>query len=103
VFQAYFTVHAVVCARAKKKAMEIDDLTALDTHQAARILGVEPGTLSVWRVRQTGPRFYFSGAKPVYYLPDLRQFQEECRVAMCERSKRAAANGKRGRGRPKRE
>ena len=60
--------------------MEIDDLTALNSHEAAKFLGVEPGTLAVWRTRNYGPRCSYSGTRVVYYLPELRRFQDQCRA-----------------------
>ncbi len=51
---------------------------ALSTKQAARHLGVSPGTLAVWRSRLMGPPCHYSGAKPVYYLPELRDWQRQC-------------------------
>jgi hypothetical protein len=44
---------------------------ALSTKQAARYLGVSPGTLAVWRARRAGPPCMYSGSKPVYYLSTL--------------------------------
>jgi hypothetical protein len=54
---------------------------ALNTKQAAAMLGLTPGSLAVMRSRKTGPPFSYSGAKPVYYLSELRRWQVECRAA----------------------
>jgi hypothetical protein len=51
---------------------------ALNTKQAARYLGVSPGTLAVWRARRAGPPVTYSGTKPVYYLSRLVDWQREC-------------------------
>jgi hypothetical protein len=51
---------------------------ALNTKQAARYLGVSPGTLAVWRARRAGPPCMYSGSKPVYYLSALIGWQKEC-------------------------
>jgi hypothetical protein len=82
--------------------MELSDFTGLDTHEAARVLALEPNTLAVWRARGTGPPVHYSGTKPTYRLSELLAWQAECTAKMRERSERSAANGKRGRGRPKR-
>jgi hypothetical protein len=51
---------------------------ALSTKQAARYLGVSPGTLAVWRARRAGPPCMYSGSKPVYYLSALIGWRKEC-------------------------
>lgn len=56
--------------------MEIEG--ALNTKQAAKFLGLSPGTLAVWRSRASGPPFRYSGAKPVYYASELRDWQRQC-------------------------
>jgi hypothetical protein len=54
---------------------------ALNTRQAAAMLGLSPGSLAVMRSRKTGPPFSYSGTKPVYYVSELRRWQVECRIA----------------------
>jgi hypothetical protein len=54
---------------------------ALNTKQAAAMLGLTPGSLAVMRSRKTGPPFSYSGTKPVYYVSELRRWQVECRAA----------------------
>lgn len=76
------------------------DLVALNTKEAAQFLGLQASTLVVWRARGLGPRCCYSGAKPVYYLPVLRAWQEECRARIKARPKRVATFGKKL-GRPK--
>ncbi len=51
---------------------------ALTAKRAAAFLGVSPGTLAVWRSRRTGPPCHYSGSKPVYYLSELREWQQLC-------------------------
>jgi hypothetical protein len=62
--------------------------TALCTKQAARFLGVSPGTLAVWRVRIMGPPVHYSGCKPVYYVSELRAWQDRCTAARSNREAR---------------
>lgn len=56
--------------------MEIEN--ALNTKQAAKFLGLSPGTLAVWRSRASGPPCRYSGTKPVYYASELREWQRAC-------------------------
>ena len=45
-----------------------------DTHSAAPLLGVKPGTLEVWRCQGKGPRFVKSGSRVVYRLRDINEY-----------------------------
>jgi hypothetical protein len=53
----------------------------LNTKEAARYLGLSPGSLAVWRSRGVGPECAYSGTKPVYYLSGLKAWQARCRAA----------------------
>jgi hypothetical protein len=47
----------------------------LDTKEAAKILGVKPDRLKVWRTKGTGPRWHRIGPKLIRYnLKDLEEF-----------------------------
>ena len=46
----------------------------LDTLEAAEYIGAKPGTLEVWRVRGTGPRFIKLGRTVRYDVRDLDAF-----------------------------
>ena len=78
---------------------------AISSSQTARVLGVSVNTPGVWRVRGEGPPIHYSGAKPVYYLSEVKAWQAECTAAAREkqaaRAAAAAAIGGRKRGRPK--
>jgi hypothetical protein len=54
---------------------------AIDTRKAAALLGLSAGTLAVWRSRKQGPPVHYSGARPVYFQSELREWQRECRFA----------------------
>lgn len=47
------------------------DADLLDTHQAAEILGVSPGTLENWRAQGQGPKFRKVGRLVRYRRGDL--------------------------------
>ena len=64
-------------------AQEIEP--ALNTKQAAKYLGLSPDSLAVFRSRGTGPLVHYSGSKPVYYLSELRQWQDRCAAERRER------------------
>lgn len=52
-------------------------LTAIDSVEAARVLGVEPATLEKWRRNGRGPRFVRYSHRCVRYrLRDLEAFQD---------------------------
>ena len=52
----------------------------LNTRQAARLLGVSPGTLTNWRWCGLGPQFIQVGPRAVRYaLADLEEFVVERR------------------------
>ena len=46
----------------------------VDTSKAAKILGLRPGTLEVWRSTRRGPRFLKIGRKVFYKIEDLESF-----------------------------
>jgi hypothetical protein len=46
----------------------------VDTSKAAKILGLQPGTLEVWRSRGRGPRYKRVGRRVFYDLSDLENF-----------------------------
>ena len=46
----------------------------VDTPNAAKILGLKPGTLEVWRSIGRGPRFKKIGRKVFYDVIDLETF-----------------------------
>ena len=47
-----------------------------DTAAAAPLVGVQPGTLEVWRCKGIGPRFVKSGSRVVYRLRDINEYLE---------------------------
>lgn len=49
---------------------------AVDTHEAARILGVCVDTLKYWRVQGKGPRYVKYGYCVRYRVKDLEAFME---------------------------
>ena len=63
---------------------------ALNTRQAAALLGLSPGTLAVLRSRGGGPRFHHSGRKPTYYASELRAWQDQCDAAMRQKQQKKA-------------
>jgi hypothetical protein len=69
---------------------------ALSTKQAARYLGVSPGTLTVWRARRSGPPCTYSGTKPVYYLSALIGWQKECARRMLLRVRQNSPSENKG-------
>ena len=81
---------------------EIED--AISSAAAARYLGVSKITMAVWRARSVGPPCRYSGSKPVYYLSELRAWQEVCAAKHKEQQEAAQAvaeqSGGRKRGRP---
>ena len=46
----------------------------VNTQKAAKILGLKPGTLEVWRSIGRGPRFKKIGRKVFYDVTDLEAF-----------------------------
>ncbi len=56
----------------KPDAFKVDPL--FDTVATAKILGVKPGTLEVWRYKGLGPRFIKCGSRVVYRLRDLNDY-----------------------------
>ena len=44
------------------------------TADAAPLLGVKPGTLTIWRYQGVGPRFVKCGSRVVYRLRDLNDY-----------------------------
>ena len=46
----------------------------VNTEEAAKILGLSPGTLEVWRCRGRGPRYKKIGRRVFYDLNDLETF-----------------------------
>ena len=46
----------------------------VDTPMAAKILGLKPGTLEVWRSLGRGPRFCRIGRRIFYRIEDLELF-----------------------------
>ncbi len=59
------------------------DNPLLRTTDAARLLGVKPGTMKIWRYRGTGPAFHRIGSGPTspvaYSLSDLHTWLEDRR------------------------
>lgn len=56
-------------------------MPALDTVEAAPIIGVAVGTLQNWRVAGKGPRFRKAGRRVVYDLPDLEAWKDANRFS----------------------
>lgn len=54
-----------------------DELVSLSTEDAARALGIAPGTLANWRRQGRGPRFARVGRRVVYPIDELRRFLRE--------------------------
>lgn len=54
-----------------------DELVNLSTEDAARMLGIAPGTLANWRGENKGPRFARIGSRVVYPLDELKRFLRE--------------------------
>lgn len=52
----------------------MEEHNLLTTEQAARLLGVHPGTLSNWRLRQQGPAFVRVGSRIRYRLADVESW-----------------------------
>jgi hypothetical protein len=44
---------------------------------AAKILGLRPGTLEVWRSQSRGPRYKKIGRKVFYDIDDLEEFAND--------------------------
>jgi hypothetical protein len=58
----------------------INDLVELNERQAAKFIGVEPGTLNKWRCRKKGPPYYKLAGKVRYKRAEFVQWIESCRV-----------------------
>jgi len=54
--------------------------TMLTTTEAAEVIGVVPGTLSVWRSRNKGPAYHKTGGTIKYTHADIAAWIEESRV-----------------------
>ena len=52
----------------------------LDTNQAAEVLNLSPGTLTLWRHRRKGPPFVRCGSAVRYLVEDLEAWLREQRV-----------------------
>jgi hypothetical protein len=52
----------------------------LNTIDAAKYLGLKPGTLEVWRCHGRGPRYSKLGSRVVYSIRDLDLFVCSCKV-----------------------
>lgn len=52
----------------------------LTTFEAARLLGISPGTLANWRSKGRGPVFVKLGAAVRYWQRDLAEFVQRHRV-----------------------
>jgi len=48
---------------------------AMNADEAARFLGINPGTLAKWRVTGTGPDFVKAGRRVTYLKTDLEGWQ----------------------------
>ncbi len=48
----------------------------LNTRQAAKLIGLAPNTLEIWRLRGCGPRFVKFGRAVRYRLADLETYIE---------------------------
>jgi len=59
---------------------ELHEDCRLDTSAAARFLGVQRGTLEIWRQLGRGPAYHCLGRCIRYSLADLRAFLAEHRV-----------------------
>lgn len=46
----------------------------INTHEAAKILGVRPNTLERWRSKNKGPRYSKIGSRVLYDSDDLIEF-----------------------------
>ncbi len=56
--------------------MELHNENALNERQAARYLGVSPGTLRLWRSEGRAPRFFRAGKLVRYRRADLDSWIE---------------------------
>ena len=52
----------------------MNESARVDTHRAAEILGLQPGTLEIWRSKGRGPRYKRIGKKIFYDTKDLEDF-----------------------------
>jgi DNA-binding transcriptional MerR regulator len=52
----------------------------LNTSEAAKILGVSPKTLELWRLKNSGPDFFKVGGRYYYTEEDLFKFIGLCKI-----------------------
>jgi predicted DNA-binding transcriptional regulator AlpA len=65
----------------------MNELPALDEHEAARVLGLKVATLRAWRLKKKGPRFLRMGRAVRYRPADLADYiaarTVETRMELC--------------------
>jgi excisionase family DNA binding protein len=59
-----------------KRMIELGNENALNERQAAKYLGVSPGTLRLWRAENRSPRFFRAGKLIRYRRADLDSWIE---------------------------
>jgi len=58
----------------------------LNTRQAAKLVGLAPNTLEIWRLRGCGPKYIKFGRAVRYRLTDLETYiQEQTRQSTSEK------------------
>lgn len=50
----------------------------LTTKEAAKLLGIKPGTLEIWRSQGKSPKYMKIGRAVRYRLSDINEFMENC-------------------------
>jgi excisionase family DNA binding protein len=57
--------------------IDLGNENALNERQAAKYLGVSPGTLRLWRAEQRSPRFFRAGKLIRFRVRDLNEWIEQ--------------------------
>jgi excisionase family DNA binding protein len=57
--------------------IELSSENALNERQAAKFLGVSPGTLRLWRSENRSPRFFRAGKLIRFRIRDLNEWIEQ--------------------------
>jgi len=69
----------------------MEDHRLIPTWEAARLLGLAPKTLAIWRTRGAGPSFVKLGAAVRYACADLAEFIAERKHARTDDKSGSAA------------
>lgn len=64
---------------AASKERFVTNRVAMNAPEAAKMLGISPGTLSSWRGRKEGPDYYKIGRRVIYYEADIERYLESRR------------------------